>query len=279
MSHTELVTALALVILLVLVLRFAVPARFRLSKSQPKWWWPLVGVWTPYGHRLPNRMRVRSGMETLADSDRDVALVSRHSLLGSGIICPVCHHQAALPGEFDKIVQSPLGEGVFCICHRMLVASPDDDVDPVDPLKPYDEKVYHTFVRPPNTPKPRPRTLKRPPIVNDRVFIAKYDAFISQGKAMPIRNGEGTVMLVHDDVATVSVIRGISSNAVFDIPLSALEVMDLPIILLNDRVEVNRGPRQGAKGTIEAIKDGTITVRFIEGTTDYPIEHLTKITE
>lgn len=269
---------LAALFLLVLVVRFTLPARWRLRKGPVKWWWPLVGFKSPYGHLLPNRMRVRSGGETLADSDKDVALVSRHSLLGSGIICPVCRHQAALPGEWDKVVQSIVGEGVFCICNRMLVASPDDDIDPVDIRKPYDESVYHTFARPKDFKKPVQRTIARTPVVNDHVLVADWSGVVD-GKSQRIVNGEADVLLIVGDTATVRLIQGMTNTEVLDLPLAALAVLELPTLAPGDKVTINRGPSKGVRGTIDRIKDGTVTFTLSDGQgpVDLPIEHLTKV--
>jgi len=268
---------LLLVLLLVLAVRFALPARSRIRKGVQKWWWPLVGFKSPYGHRLPNRMRVMADGEVLADSDRDVALVSRHSLLGSGIICPECRHQAALPGEWDKVVSSSLGEGVFCICNRMLVAAPDDDIDPVNPGEPYDEKLYHTFARPPQWKKPGQRTLKRDPVEGDRVLVSEW----TDSTLGLIKTGEGIVLLIVGKVATIKLIRGPSSQVVIDVPFSALAVLDQPVLLIKDRVEINRGIQKGLVGTIKAIKDGEVTLAFSEDASldvDVPIEHISKVT-
>lgn len=272
---------LAALIALVLVVRFTLPARWRIQKGRAKWWWPLVGFHSPYGYRLPNRLRVMHGSDILADSDRDVALVSRHSLLGSGIICPVCQHQAALAGEWDKVVQSAFGEGVFCICNRMLVAAPDDDVDLVDPRQPYDEKIYHFFARPLTYVKPRQKTIARPAVVGDRVLVPSWDETID-GKAWSIRNGEGDVLLIHEGIATTRVVQGLGTETVLDIPLSLLEVLEQPRIAPGDRVAINRGSRRGLIGIIQRLKDGTVSIQPIgttssDDTLDLPIEHLTKI--
>lgn len=247
---------------------------------------------SPYGHLPRQRLRVIGpDGEPLGDSDEAIAYVSRHGLLERGITCPCCGALAARPGEFDKIAQTSWGEAILCSCLRMLLAAPDDDVDPVKPGVRYDPAVYHRFARPKNL-RIRQRTLNRQPRVGDRVVVIDYK--------MPIKGGEqdldGTEGQVEDirmepTIGTLVTVRllgtdgmsGMPGNLLpVSIPLAYLRVMALPTLRKGDRVRILRGEGAGNEGDIKCLDmspsaNALVVVATIDGQISTTIERVEKI--
>ncbi len=230
---------------------------------------------SPYGHLPRKRMRVLDpDGKPVGDSRDSIAYVSRHGLLGPGITCPVCGRLAAQRGEWGKVTQTSWGEAVMCSCLRMLLASPDDDIDPVTPDNRYDPEVYHRFARPPKWQRPEPDTLKRAPVVGDRVFVAEGT----------LRDAEGNILAIEGDTATVSIPVGWSSGErVEQLPLATLKVLALPTLRCGDPVRIVRGPRAPAEGSIIAVdmskQHSRLYVRVGDQTHWVEIGHVDKIHE
>ncbi len=252
-----------------------------------KEWWLKVRAWldwargrSPYGHQPRQKIRVLGpNGEALGDSVGALAYVSRHGFHESGVTCPCCGQQAVRPADWSKIVQTTWGEAVFCGCGRMLLASPDDDVDPVTPKKRYDPAVYHKFVRPPAWKKPRQRTLSRPPVKDDWVVI-----FDHKHEGRELDGGEGRVISVSGDTLTLSMTDGIAGSSYgekhIEVPIDRAHVMVFDALRKGDRVSILSGPRAGQTGTVQAFKSGTVELLLISGDTDeLPVERLQKITE
>lgn len=219
---------------------------------------------SPYGHLPKKPIRVVGSVvngdgESLVDSvDSPLVYVSRHGLLASGVVCPLCKQVAARPGEYNKIVQTSWGEAVLCSCRRMLLASPDDDVDPVTPGQRYDPEVYHRFVKPEGY-RVRPQVLKRTPRVDDWVYISDYKASVNGQPEQDLDAGEGRVSAVDGQTATVELAgnAGIGGSGfgaqVIKIPIAHLKVMATPTLRKGDPVRIVRGDGAGREGTIEQL--------------------------
>lgn len=239
---------------------------------------------SPYGHRFRGKMRVVMPDGSVVSVSEDaLALVSRHGLVGSGVVCPVCQHLAAKAGDWHHVTATPYGEAICCFnCNKMLLASPDDDIDPVRPGQKYDEQVYHTFVRAAGSAKPRQRTLARDPVVNDWVAIRDYTWTKADGSTQDLDRGEGRVTAVADGKASVALIQGIGGDAVtVDIPLANVRPMASDTLTKGDRVTIVRGMRQGCIGVVQGANkaDITITLTNPDAEVTLPIEHLEKIHE
>jgi hypothetical protein len=217
---------------------------------------------SPYGHLPKRRMRlIGPDGESMGDSAEAIAYVSRHGLLGPGITCPCCGFLAARAGEFSSIAQTSWGEAILCPCGRMLMASPDDDVDPVTPGVKYDADVYHRFARPKGYDRVRHKTLKRQARVGDRVVVIDYKAPLN-GVPQDLDGTEGQVELVENESAIVRLLgtdgmSGLPGNLQpVPIPLAYLRVMALPNIRKGDRARVVRGDGAGLEGEIVHIDMG-----------------------
>lgn len=238
---------------------------------------------SPYDHLPKRRIRdvqqVTNGDgEVLRDSLRSpLVFVSRHGLLVSGVSCPVCKSLAARVGEFHKIVPTKWGDAILCSCRRMLLASPDDDIDPVKPGTRYDESIYHRFAKPDGF-RVRPQLLKRTPRADDWVYILDYKATVG-GTLIDLDAGEGRVQKVDGDMATVELAgnAGMGGSGfgaqIAEIPLTNIRVLATPTLHKGDPVRIIRGDGVGREGTIReldmspgagartvvATKDGDIT--------------------
>ncbi len=241
-----------------------------------------------YGHEPKQVMRVIGpdgqpfqgpNGEDWSSSKAAVAYVSRHGLLGQGVICPVCSATAAKAGEWQKICRTAWGEAVNCTsCHRMLMAAPDDDIDPVKPGEQYDESIYHKFARPNGFVKTRQRTVTDVPELGDRVLIEDTtggDGSFLQGKALT--GTEATVIADCGSEWRVALnantgIAGSDIGGTFaNIPKScAFKIADLAL-RPGDKVRILPRPKDKIEG--EAVFDsydpqhGEVTVTFPDGTT------------
>lgn len=174
----------------------------------------------------------------------------------------------------------------------MLFACPDDSVDPVKPGEPYDEKVYHTFVRPPGWIPLRQRTTSEPPAPGDWVVIENWSGPVDvNGKTidMPLDRSEGILVAIEDQSLKVALggnegIGGAGSGGqgtlggVYAVvPKQHVFVMILPVLKDGDKVRVTRGPLRGEEGIIAGMRGGSIEIGLERGLRTLPIEFIEKI--
>lgn len=252
---------------------------------------------SPYGHLPKRRIRdarrlVNGDGDSLDDSvDSPLVYVSRHGLVGSGVSCPMCGVLAARAGELEKVVQTRWGEAILCSCRRMLLASPDDDIDPVKPGVPYDESIYHRFVKPDNYRR-RQKTLKRSPVVNDWVVIFDFKSIVNgSGPVHDLDGGEGRVSVLHDDGTAVVELAGnggIGGSGfgaqLVTIPLANIKVMAQPTLHKGDPVRVLRGKGAGERGIVTLLDmaegaNARVDVELPSGVITTVIERVEKIHE
>jgi hypothetical protein len=247
----------------------------------------------PYERNLNKRIRVRvvggpEGREPEQGVPQLFA-VSRHGLVRPPITCPSCGPLGDLSA--NDIIETRWGEAVVCKqCHAYLLASPDDDVDDADPTQEYDENVYHKFIRPATSDRPRQRTLRRAPEVGDWVVITEHIAKSTTAGAPPqdLWGGEGRVESLNliEGTAKVSLggvsgLAGSDYGGVFaDLPLRALAVMANHTLRVGDEVRVVRGGRRGHTGRIQSITLGKPSILFGDlQVIEVPIERLIKVQE
>lgn len=261
-------------------------ARSPKPAAEQRSWWARVKAHvrgSPYGHHFPGQLRVLDSDGKVLDSRAALVLVSRHGLRGSGVVCPECHTEAAKAGEWDKIAQTAWGEAICCLsCHKMLLASPDDDVDPVRPGQKYDESVYHKFARPPGLKRPRQRTLLRDPVISDWVAIRDFVWTKADGTTQDLDRGEGRVTAIVDGRAILSLVQGMGESVTVTIPIANVRPMASDTLTKGDRVTITRGAYQGKPAIVQGAKEATISVAVEGGDgsdIDVPIEHLSKIHE
>ena len=125
----------------------------------------------PYARRLNKTLQVlmpkEDGTYESAESEVQWASVSRHGLLQQGITCPLCGLLVARTGDFAQIHETRYGEAIHCGgCKTVLLASPDDDVDPIAPGSRYDEEIYHRFALT-SPARPMQRIRSKPPAPGD----------------------------------------------------------------------------------------------------------------
>lgn len=253
----------------------------------PRSWWARVTDLvrgSPYGHRYRGRLRVRDPDGKLVpDLQAEPALVSRHGLRGSGVVCPLCHKLAAATGEWGKVTMTPIGEVVCCFpCRTILLASPDDDIDPVRPGQKYDESVYHTFARPAGSIRPRQRTLSRDPVPGDWGVVEGFIWTRPDGSTQDLDRGEGRVIAAGDGAVTLALVEGLGGAGITAvIPIARVRPMAWETLTKGDKVRLVRGIYEGRVAVVESAKEAIITLD-VEGdhqSVSVPIEHLQKIHE
>ncbi len=244
-------------------------------------WWRKIRAWldwalgrTRYGHQPRGKVRVRGpDGEAMGDSEGALVYVSRHGLLGSGVTCPECGRLAARPASWDSIVQTSWGEAVLCTCGRMLLASPDDDIDPVSPKAWYDPEIFHKFERAAVMEVPKRRTLSTTPVAGDWVVVDDGNSELD--------GGEGRVISITGADAVISLSEGISGSTCGEkhatVPLSTLRIVIFDTLRKGDTVRILRGPSEGSTGTVNAFKAGMINVQVGDTTLQVAVERLEKI--
>ncbi len=258
----------------------------------------LVPSRSPYGHVPPTPLRVTDAKDRpfkapdgqdLNACEGGVAYVSRHGFLESGVTCPICSAVAARPGDWHKISYTKRGEGVNCTsCHHTLLASPDDDKDPVKPGESYDENIYHRFARPFDHGVVRQRTVTDPPGRGDRVLI-EVDADGPYADAHKYDNQEANIIADEGELWRVALNgnEGIGGNADLggtfaSIPKACVFKCADMSLRLKDQVQVLKA--DGAvdyAGVLTAMKEGLATVAPAGSKTApvdrIPIERIQKI--
>ncbi len=206
-------------------------------------------------------------------SDVDCVSVTRHGFQENGVICVRCEKQAAEPGDWQKVCidskvkrvpeedrKSPEDwstdeweeESVCCPhCNAFLLASPDDDIDPLIDGEPYDKDTYHRFVRPEGWKPPRQRTLDRDAVKGDWIVVDDDISVEIDGVKCDVSRAEGTVDKVHEGAAYILMagINGASFGmAPAVIPVESVKVMIFDTIRPKDRVRILRGKGEGQEG-------------------------------
>ncbi len=261
---------------------------------------------SPYGHKPKTVQRVVGppGMETQPNgeswgtSEGVVAYVSRHGLQERGVTCPDCSTLVVDPGDWNKVSMSPQGEVVHCLnCRKNLLASPDDDIDPVKPGEQYNEDVYHRFARPKGWAGVRPRTTTDPVRVTDRVLIEEHSHTPDpvDGQEQSPVDLDGVMALVtgtdgedkwrvalNADVGLGGAGEGHGLGGAFvSVPKSKCFRIPDVSLRVGDTVQVK--PKKGAgaplKGKIKRCQRGLADVAIEDGDLlkDLPIERIHKI--
>lgn len=182
---------------------------------------------------------------------------------------------AVEPGDWRRVhrIERPGGileEAVCCwSCNHLLLASPDDDIDPLQPDEDYDVNVYHRFVRPLGWEPPRQRVLDRPPREGDWVIVWEHWTATRGKREVDFYNREGEVMSIDEDgVAAVRLgHRGISAQGrePIDIPSHRLRVMAFERYTVGTEVRIIRGTHTGRRGVVKDITDHTQLRVAIDG--------------
>lgn len=186
-------------------------------------------------------------------------------------------------------MQTSFGEAVFCTCGKMLLASPDDDIDPVMPSKQYDADIYHRFARPASwsPTRQRQRTLKRAPVANEWAVVFDYKRMVD-GVEHDLDGGEGRVVSVDPTTVTIALSDGIAGSSQGErhitIPIEHVRPMIFDTLRKEDQVTILRGPGAGSTGVVKHFeggmdKSGSIGVLVKGKIVTIPVERLEKIHE
>lgn len=240
---------------------------------------------SPYGH-VPVQVQVVVGVDgtRIADTATALAYVSRHGLSRAGVFCPACGAQAAKPNQWRKVRQTKWGEAVQCSCGKVLLASPDDDIDPVKPDSQYDEAIYHSFHKPPTWSPPLPRLRSKLPQVEDWVYIMQGLSMVllgherTPGGMQDVRGCEGRV--VERDALGVLLValagntglggqQGIG-GAYAHVPEESAFVMITDAIRPGNLVRVVKGPHEGRTGVVIDLPGRAQVALNLAPTSDLP---------
>ncbi len=192
--------------------------------------------------------------------------VSRHGLRGVGVSCPACGLLAAKGNQWRKVRSTKWGEAILCECGKVLLASPDDDVDPVKPGAPYDETVYHTFQKPDGWRSPMPRLRSTLPTIGDWVYIVRGSAQVhggaerAPGGIQEVAGAEGTVVGKDGDRVEIALAGNVGMGGVgglggsfVHVPVSDAFIMITEALQQGNLVRILKGEHTGRTGTIEAL--------------------------
>lgn len=269
-------------------MQLGILTRIKLLWQQTLRW--LRGLWRSVPRDLyqlqqtPQFQVIGHDGQLLADDARWYS-VSRHGLVRQGIKCPSCGLLAAFEGRTDLIHETRLGEAVHCPgCKAILLASPDDDVDPVKPGEPYDRSVYHAFVRPAGKEATKQR------VTSDPVQVGSTVVVVTKNPVMPINEGQTPAVMYGEEVRVERICddgvvvqafgNGLGGGmaTMWLIPLAGVAVMVQPSLRPGDRLKVNRGPCAGQVGTFVRSLKGKITIETDTGVSvEVIIEHVEKI--
>ncbi len=220
--------------------------------------------------------------------------VSRHGLLQAGIICPYCEHEAARKGEFAAIQETRFGQAIACrACNAVLLASPDDDVDPVKPGDQYNVDIYHTFAVTKQTRRIGQRLSSEMPRLGDWVVITTDRPVALEGTTSPEVNyfgNEGRVDKIHEGIFTVALNGNHGIGGAGSAPGSGIggawaafardeiRVMIVPVLRVGDEVMVMHGPHHKKIGAVASITQGRVAMDMKDGQRlSLPIERIEKI--
>lgn len=171
-------------------------------------------------------------------------------------MCPCCGALAAEPAAWHLVHSrrnrqgEPIQEAVSCWdCGAFLMASPDDDKDPIRKGQPYDERIYHCFARPPGWTPPGPRLLTRAPREQDWVRIDDgTEGEDDSGKRVQLNQAEGALKKLDPETqrALVAVSGFCADNChLYWVPVQTCRPMLFVRFHIGDRVRIRRGEHQG----------------------------------
>lgn len=211
------------------------------------------------------------------EARKDCLPVSRHALCNEGIVCPRCGIRVAKPGQWNLIHEverqadgSIWGEeGVCCTeCNAFLLASPDDDIDPVKEGEPYDESVYHRFVRPSDWKPVAQKVFNKKPVDGDWVAVRPGIEMKIDGVMMSMDKAEGRVRSIDGDIAKVELagFSGMSRTELVDIDIHLIRPMVFESFVPGCSVRIISGKHEGRTGTLKSFNLGTIEVKLDDTT-------------
>lgn len=230
----------------------------------------LVRIWLWAFHR--------KDVVTLEQREKHCFPVSRHNLETQGITCPRCGEQAVEPGDWTKVHRIERNErttgriyyeeAVCCWnCDAFLLASPDDETDPIGPGAKYDLALYHSFDRPEGWEPPRQRIINRPVEVDDWVVVwehyveeldhIKRDLFNAEGRVSAVKEVEGEKVAE----CILAGYAGLDKTLRTDIPTKYLRPMQFDRFKVGNKVEVIRGEHRGLRGTIERMRGANMVIK------------------
>jgi hypothetical protein len=160
----------------------------------------------------------------------------------------------------------------------MLLASPDDTIDPVVPGQGYDKEKYHRFVKPPQWHS-QPEVLSRLAVVGDWVW---FEPGAKVGDRL-LAGAEGRVLEDKGDLLVVRLGSGFgqgSSNAqTVEVPKVMPKVMAFFRLQIGKPVKVKRGEWQGKVAMVLEFGQGMITIQVDNTNTTVPVEWVQPIQE
>ena len=207
------------------------------------------------------------------------------------MICPRCKNQAVPSGDWDKVHvierrdDSDGGvwveEAVCCTeCGAFLLASPDDEIDPVREGEPYDQSVYHAFSKPPGWKAPGLRVFDREPEVGEWVAIRPHTQAVIEDAERVLNGCEGRVVSIADGKAKVEVngFSGMMKSTLTELDLDRIKPVVFDTLVPECSILVISGPHKGEMGTYVMSNKGTAEVRLDTGkTVRVPVERLKRL--
>lgn len=174
-------------------------------------------------------------------------------------------------------------EAVNCgACHKFLLASPDDEIDPLQPGELYDPNIYHKFVRPDGWEAPRQNVLNRPPRKEDWVVVWDDFTYMKNDRPHQLKGAEGKVIQLDQDTANLLLagFGGIEKNTSVPVPIKHLKVIQFDSFTIDSRVRIIRGKYRDCTGTVLSFQSGDITIKMDTEPSiiaTLPMEHLQRI--
>lgn len=164
------------------------------------------------------------------------------------------------PGDWTKIhrIERKRGvveEAVCCWnCNAFLLASPDDDIDPLVAGEEYDKNIYHKFVRPEGWAAPKQRTSNKNIEVGDWVVLSD-DAVVElcvEGKTrlQKMPRAEGEVLERAGDLLTIDFRNLFESAKSGTVDAAHARAMVFEQFAVGTPVRVTRGPLRNQLGHV-----------------------------
>lgn len=223
------------------------------------------------------------------EARRDCIPVSRHALLqDDGIVCPRCNARVAARCQYNLIHEVErsadgsiwIEEAVCCTnCNAFLLASPDDEIDPVEEGKTYDESIYHRFARPEGWKPVAQRVFDRKPTVGEWVAVRPGIEMEIDGAMTSMDKAEGRVRSVDGNTAKVELagFSGMNRTEVVDMQIQSIRPMVFESYVPGCRVRIISGKYEGKEGTLKSFNLGTMEVKIGEYTVKIPAERLERL--
>jgi len=180
------------------------------------------------------------------------------------------------PGDWRKIhtiltfttikgIKIPLTEeGVNCwCCNVFLLASPDDDIDPVKPGDDYDKNIYHTFARPDGWEPPRQEIISRAPRKEDWIVVWEEFSYDKDEITHKLYGAEGKIVRINDNgIADVLMAGygGLGKTATVPVPIKHLRVIRFETFVIDCEVKIIRGKYRNCVGKVISFKGAEVTV-------------------